>query len=99
VVDKVQSKSGGSEWESNPSSLSKITIAGFEDQDDHRTACASEFTYNRRSSMLSYDWIIIAQMPFVRRTPGGTATSDRYSSSETLRVAEERCGLGVSANT
>ena len=34
-------KLGGSEWESNPPATSKMPPAGFEDRDDHRTACAS----------------------------------------------------------
>ena len=32
---------GGSEWESNPPRTTKSPYAGFEDRDDHRTACAS----------------------------------------------------------
>jgi hypothetical protein len=32
---------GGSEWESNPPVTGNLPPAGFEDRDDHRTACAS----------------------------------------------------------
>src|SRR5437588_12919458 len=34
-------KNGGSEWESNPPVTGNLPPAGFEDRDDHRTACAS----------------------------------------------------------
>jgi hypothetical protein len=33
---------GGSEWGSNPPATGSLPPAGFEDRDDHRTACASE---------------------------------------------------------
>jgi hypothetical protein len=32
---------GGSEWGSNPPATGNLPPAGFEDRDDHRTACAS----------------------------------------------------------
>ena len=35
------SQIGGSEWESNPPVTGNLPPAGFEDRDDHRTACAS----------------------------------------------------------
>jgi hypothetical protein len=41
AVEAIGWKSGGSEWESNPPSLSEITIYGFEDRESHRTPCAS----------------------------------------------------------
>jgi hypothetical protein len=34
-------KNGGSEWGSNPPATGNLPPAGFEDRDDHRTACAS----------------------------------------------------------
>ncbi len=36
---------GGSEWESNPPATSGMPPAGFEDRDDHRTACASVLSH------------------------------------------------------
>src|SRR5437868_382838 len=42
AVEAIGWKIGGSEWESNPPSPSKITIYGFEDRESHRTPCASK---------------------------------------------------------
>src|SRR6266436_1631230 len=44
-------KNGGSEWGSNPPATGSLPPAGFEDRDDHRTACASASMTRRRGTL------------------------------------------------
>jgi hypothetical protein len=65
---------GGSEWESNPPRTTESPYAGFEDRDDHRTACASVPFCNSKSACLTMGSVLAREASFLGFDKRGAVT-------------------------